>query len=97
MAFAEISVDDAKPLRSPNQDAGTSVLKCPKIKESPVCDDGGNADRFTHYVSRDHTAKSRAIGRPVVTLCDKVWVPKHDPPRYLAYPDCKRIYEEMMR
>ena len=45
---------------------------------------------------RTRIAESRATGRPVVALCGKVWVPKHDPSKYPVCPDCKRIYEEMM-
>ena len=97
MTFAEMFVDDAEPLRNPDQGAGTSVLERPETKESPVRDDGGDADRFAHYVSKDRIAESRATGRPVVALCGKVWVPKHDPSKYPVCPDCKRIYEEMTR
>ena len=54
-------------------------------------------DRFAHYVSRDRIAESKLTGRPVVALCGKIWVPKHDPSQYPVCPDCKRIYEEMMK
>ena len=40
MTFAEMFVDDAEPLRNPDQGAGTSVLERPETKESPVRDDG---------------------------------------------------------
>lgn len=60
MTFAEMFVDDAEPLRNPDQGAGTSVLERPETKESPVRDDGGDADRFAHYVSKDRIAESRA-------------------------------------
>ena len=53
MTFAEMFVDDAEPLRNPDQGAGTSVLERPETKESPVRDDGGDADRFAHYVSKE--------------------------------------------
>lgn len=46
MTFAEMFVDDAEPLRNPDQGAGTSVLERPETKESPVRDDGGDADRL---------------------------------------------------
>ena len=62
---------------TPTRGAGTSVLERPETKESPVRDDGGDADRFAHYVSKDRIAESRATGRPVVALCGKVWVPRH--------------------
>ena len=92
MTFADLFSNDAEPLRNPDQGAGTSVLERPETKESPVRDDGGDADRFAHYVSKDRIAESRATGRPVVALCGKVWVPKHDPSKYPVCPDCKRIY-----
>ena len=95
MTFADLFSNDDEPLRNPDQGAGTSVLERPETKESPVRDDGGDADRFAHYVSKDRIAESRATGRPVVALCGKVWVPKHDPSKYPVCPDCKRIYEEM--
>ena len=73
MTFAEMFVDDAEPLRNPDQGAGTSVLERPETKESPVRDDGGDADRFAHYVSKDRIAESRATGRPVVVFqCNRV-------------------------
>ena len=69
-----------------------------RVPEPPCWnDDGGDADRFAHYVSKDRIAESRATGRPVVALCGKVWVPKHDPSKYPVCPDCKRIYEDMTR
>ena len=34
MTFAEMFVDDAEPLRNPDQGAGTSVLERPETKES---------------------------------------------------------------
>ena len=87
MTFADLFSNDAEPLRNPDQGAGTSVLERPETKESPVRDDGGDADRFAHYVSKDRIAESRATGRPVVALCGKVWVPKHDPSKYPVCPD----------
>ena len=45
-------------------------------------------------MSRERIAESRLTGRPVVALCGKVWVPKHDPKNYPVCPECKRIFEE---
>lgn len=63
MTFAEMFVDDAEPLRNPDQGAGTSVLERPETKESPVRDDGGDAIdshiMFLRTVSPNHA-------RPVV-------------------------------
>jgi hypothetical protein len=85
------------PLSSPDEGAGTAVLERPETREQTEHSDGGDADRFAHYVSKERIAQSRLTGRPVVALCGKVWVPKHDPSQYPVCPDCKRIYEEMQR
>ena len=49
MTFADLFSNDAEPLRNPDQGAGTSVLERPETKESPVRDDGGDADRFASW------------------------------------------------
>lgn len=85
------------PLSDPDSSSGTAVLERPETKEETERSDEGDADRFAHYVSKDRIAESRLTGRPVVALCGKVWVPKHDPSQYPVCPDCKRIYEEMTR
>ncbi|WP_231129377.1 DUF3039 domain-containing protein [Bifidobacterium choloepi] len=85
------------PSANPDSSTGTAVLERPKEEEQTRRSDNGDADRFAHYVSRERIAESRMTGRPVVALCGKVWVPKHDPSQYPVCPDCKRIYEEMMR
>ena len=82
---------------APDSGAGTSVLERPEVKEETQRSDNGDADRYAHYVSKDRIAESRMTGRPVVALCGKIWVPKRDPSQYPVCPDCKRIYEEMMK
>ena len=89
--------DPVSPLSNPDRVSGTAVLERPQTQENPNLTDDGDADRYAHYVSKDRIAESRMTGRPVVALCGKVWVPKHDPSQYPICPDCKRIYEEMMR
>jgi hypothetical protein len=90
--------DDAgfqNPSQDPDSAAGTAVLERPEADEQTQRSDDGNADRFAHYVSRDRMRESQLTGRPVVALCGKIWVPKHDPSQFPVCPDCKRIYEEM--
>lgn len=87
--------DPESPLSDPDQSTGTAILERPETNEETKKSDDGDADRFAHYVSRERIAESRLTGRPVVALCGKVWVPKHDPSQYPVCPDCKRIYEEM--
>ena len=95
MTFADLFSNDAEPLRNPDQGAGTSVLERPETKESPVRDDGGDADRFAHYVSKDRIAESRATGRPVVALCGKVWIPTRDASQYPVCPTCRELRDSM--
>ncbi|WEV69639.1 DUF3039 domain-containing protein [Bifidobacterium sp. ESL0775] len=90
--------DDAgfrNPSQDPDSGAGTAVLERPETDEETKRTDDGDADRFAHYVSRDRMRESQLTGRPVVALCGKIWVPKHDPSKYPVCPDCKRIYAEM--
>ncbi|KFI57898.1 DUF3039 domain-containing protein [Bifidobacterium gallicum] len=87
-------IDPVSPLSDPDSSTGTAVLERPQEETQKT--DNGDADRFAHYVSRDKIAQSRMTGRPVVALCGKVWVPKHDPSQYPICPDCKRIFNEMM-
>ncbi|KFI78316.1 MAG: DUF3039 domain-containing protein [Bifidobacterium mongoliense] len=89
--------DPVSPLSDPDSGTGTAVLERPETKEQTQKSDDGDADRFAHYVSKDRIMQSRMTGRPVVALCGKIWVPKHDPSQYPVCPDCKRIYEEMTR
>jgi hypothetical protein len=58
--------------------------------------DGGDRERFAHYVQKDKITESAVTGNPVIALCGKVWVPNRDPKKYPICPDCKRIYDEMM-
>lgn len=84
------------PAQSPDSGVGTAVLERPETKEESKRDDGGDADRFSHYVSKSKMMESQMTGKPVIALCGKVWVPKHDGKKYPVCPDCKRIYEERM-
>jgi hypothetical protein len=87
--------EPVSPLSNPDANTGTAVLERPQTEEQTSKSDDGDADRFAHYVSKDRIMESRMTGRPVVALCGKIWVPRHDPSQYPVCPDCKRIYEEM--
>ncbi|MFT8331760.1 MAG: DUF3039 domain-containing protein [Bifidobacterium psychraerophilum] len=87
--------ESESPLSNPDESTSTAVLERPEVKEQTEKSDEGDADRFAHYVSKERIAQSRLTGRPVVALCGKVWVPKHDPSQYPVCPDCKRIFQEM--
>ena len=59
--------------------------------------DDGDHERFSHYVKRDKQMQSMVEGTPLKALCGKVWVPSRDPKRFPVCPECKEIYESMMR
>ena len=88
-------MSDMNMMEDPDHAGGTSVLERVETKEQTKRTDNGDADRYSHYVSKERIAESRLTGRPVVALCGKVWVPRHDPSQYPVCPDCKRIYEQM--
>lgn len=74
----------------PSTSSGTSVLEREELREQ----EPGDNDRYAHYVKKDKITSSAVSGQPVVALCGKVWVPKHDPKNYPVCPECKRIFEE---
>ena len=55
--------------------------------------DGGDHERFAHYVPKDKIVESAVTGEPVRALCGKVWTPGRDPSKYPVCPDCQKIYE----
>lgn len=60
-----------------------------------LSNDGGDHERFAHYVDKSKIVDSAVSGTPVVALCGKVWVPSRDPKRFPVCPDCKKIYESL--
>lgn len=87
--------NEADTSTSTGASASTATLERTETKPERSTDDG-DADRFAHYVAKDKVMESRLTGRPVVALCGKVWVPKHDASKYPVCPECKRIYDQMM-
>lgn len=74
-------------------DVGTDVITEDKV--DPVLDDGGDHDRFSHYVKKSAILPSTVEGTPLEALCGKKWVPSRDPKRYPVCPECKEIYEQL--
>ncbi|MEM7339706.1 MAG: DUF3039 domain-containing protein [Actinomycetota bacterium] len=64
-----------------------------KPRIDPSVGDGGDHDRFAHYVRKDKAVQSAIEGTAVIALCGKKWVPTRDPERYPVCPECKEIYE----
>ncbi|WP_136313832.1 DUF3039 domain-containing protein [Actinomyces procaprae] len=79
------------PAGEPTQSVGTAVLEREELKST----DDGDADRFAHYADKRKVEAAMRTGRPVVALCGKLWVPKHDASKYPVCPTCKQIYEQM--
>lgn len=75
------------PLDSPS--LGDTLLAEPETRTT----DGGDHERFAHYVPKDKIVESAVTGEPVRALCGKVWTPGRDPSKYPVCPDCQRIYE----
>jgi hypothetical protein len=72
-------------------DTGTPV-------EERVADyrfDGGDRERFAHYVPREKLMPAMVEGTPVRALCGKLWVPSRDPQRFPVCPQCKEIHESL--
>lgn len=89
--------DPVSPLSTPDKARGRRCWSVRKPRSRPTVPTMATPTGSRHYVSRDRIAESKLTGRPVVALCGKIWVPKHDPSQYPVCPDCKRIYEEMMK
>lgn len=62
------------------------------LEERTVNTDGGDHERFSHYVPKDRIVESAVTGAPIVALCGKVWVPSRDPSKFPICPDCDKIY-----
>ena len=60
-----------------------------------ISHDGGDRERFAHYVQKDKILESAVTGKPVRALCGKKWVPNRDPEKFPICPDCKKIYEQL--
>jgi hypothetical protein len=61
----------------------------------PVVSDGGDHDKFAHYVRKNKITESAVTGAAVTAICGKKWVPTRAPDDFPVCPDCKRIYEQL--
>ena len=60
-----------------------------------LLDEGGDHDRFAHYVRKNKIVSSAVEGSAVIALCGKKWVPSRNPDRFPVCPECKEIFEGM--
>jgi hypothetical protein len=78
---------------APDTVGGTATLVEEDTRLSPS--EGGDHERFAHYVRKEKIVESAVLGSPVVALCGKVWVPNRDPQKFPVCPECKEIYDFM--
>lgn len=85
--------DEPMPLRETERSTGTLVEERPATSHG----DGGDHERFAHYVRKEKIMESAVTGIPVRALCGKKWVPSRDPQKFPVCPECKEIYEGLPR
>ncbi len=76
-------------------DINTDVIV--EDRTTPATNDGGDHERFAHYVKSKEILPSAVEGTPIEALCGKKWVPTRDPTRYPVCPECKEIYETLFK
>ena len=67
-----------------------------QVRERPATTEGGDHDRFAHYVRKRDLERFRRTGQPVRALCGKRWKPDRDPSAYPMCPTCSEIVAEAM-
>jgi hypothetical protein len=72
------------------------TVEAPTLPDSDLrLDEGGDHDRFAHYVRKDKIVESAIEGNAVIALCGKKWVPNRNPERFPVCPECKEIHEQL--
>ncbi|MDP4015095.1 MAG: DUF3039 domain-containing protein [Candidatus Nanopelagicales bacterium] len=77
----------------------TELSDTPRLGDTIVAEpetlttDGGDHERFSHFVPKHKIVESAVTGAPVRALCGKIWTPGRDPSKYPVCPDCQRIYD----
>jgi Protein of unknown function (DUF3039) len=77
----------------PDTVGGTATLVEEETRLAPS--EGGDHERFAHYVRKEKIVESAVTGTPVIALCGKVWIPNRDPQKFPVCPECKEIYEHL--
>lgn len=78
-------------MRTPilNSDVDSDTLTRPQVT------DGGDHDKFAHYVRKTKITESAVTGQAVTAICGKKWVPTRKPDDFPVCPDCKKIYDQL--
>lgn len=58
-------------------------------------DDGGNSDRFAHYVKHPDIIAGGLDGIEITALCGRKFRPRRNPEKYPVCPDCKEIFDSL--
>lgn len=74
---------------------GVGTLTDERVEEERIPLEGGDHERFSHYVPKDKLTEAMVNGTPVIALCGKVWVPSRDPQKFPVCPDCKEIWDSL--
>ena len=74
-------------------DLDTDIITEEKVDS--VLGDGGDHDRFAHYVKKSAILPSTIEGTPLEALCGKKWIPSRDPQKYPVCPECKEIFDQL--
>jgi hypothetical protein len=67
------------------------------IAEEQIDYQGGDHERYAHYVNKNKIVESAVMGNAVEALCGKIWVPSRDPQKFPVCPSCQEIYESIKK
>lgn len=51
--------------------------------------------RYAHYADSVSVTEGYVLGKPVLALCGKLFVPSRDPKKFPLCPTCKKIAEAL--
>lgn len=74
---------------------GTETIEERRTEPKTGGGDGGDRERFSHYVPKKKLTDAMINGTPVIALCGKIWVPSRDPEKYPVCPECKEKWAKM--
>lgn len=63
------------------------------VGHQPAEDDGGEKDRFGHYVRKEDIVRAATEGIAVPALCGKLWKPSRNPEQYPVCKTCQEILD----
>jgi hypothetical protein len=88
---AQFSAQFSEKSGIPDLGLGTSSTEVLE-REEQLSNEGGDHERFAHYVLKEKIVESAITGKAVKALCGKKWVPNRDPEKFPICPTCKEIH-----